>query len=70
MTISPRRQFFRNLALVGGLAALGSAVRVTAQTVSNAKPLDFAGGTILGQDITCDNGMPAPVRPAAAPSPQ
>jgi hypothetical protein len=59
MTISPRRQFFRNLALVGGLAALGSAVRVTAQTVSNAKPLDFAGGTILGQDITCDNGMPA-----------
>src|SRR5262249_941700 len=49
MTISPRREFFRKLALFGGFAALGSAIRVKAQTVSN----------IAAQDITCDNGMPA-----------
>jgi carboxymethylenebutenolidase len=69
MTISPRREFFRKLALFGGLAALGSAVRVKAQTVSNVKPLDFAGGTILGQDITCDNGMPAFLAFPAGPGP-
>src|SRR5215813_4191957 len=49
MTLSPRREFFRKLALFGGFAALGSAIRVKAQTVSN----------IAAQDITCDNGMPA-----------
>jgi dienelactone hydrolase len=48
MTLSPRREFFRKLALLGGFAALGSA-RAKAQTVSN----------ITTQDITCDNGMPA-----------
>jgi carboxymethylenebutenolidase len=46
MILSPRREFFRKLALFGGLAALGSA-RVEAQTTSN----------IATQDITCDNGM-------------
>jgi carboxymethylenebutenolidase len=59
MTLSPRREFFRTLALFGGLAALGSAVRVKAQAVSGVKALDLAGGAIAGQDITCDNGMPA-----------
>ena len=49
MTLSPRRDFFRKLALFGGLAALGSSTRVKAQTASN----------ITTQDITCDNGMPA-----------
>src|SRR5215468_11986495 len=49
MTLSPRREFFRKLALFGGLAALGSSTRTKAQTVSN----------ITTQDITCDNGMPA-----------
>src|SRR5499433_1629258 len=49
MTLSPRREFFRKLAFLGGLAALGSFTRVKAQIVSN----------IATQDITCDNGMPA-----------
>jgi carboxymethylenebutenolidase len=49
MTLSPRRDFFRKLALFGGLAALGASTRVKAQTASN----------ITTQDITCDNGMPA-----------
>jgi carboxymethylenebutenolidase len=49
MTHSQRREFFRKLALFGGLAALGSSARVKAQTVSN----------IATQDVTCDSGMPA-----------
>src|SRR6266436_210021 len=49
MTLSQRREFFRKLALLGGLAALGSSTRLKAQTVGN----------IATQDITCDNGMPA-----------
>ena len=49
MALSPRREFFRKLALFGGLAALGSSTRTKAQTVRN----------IVTQDITCDNGMPA-----------
>ena len=49
MTLSQRREFFRKLALFGGLAALGSSTRAKTQTVSN----------IATQDITCDNGMPA-----------
>jgi carboxymethylenebutenolidase len=48
MTLSPRREFFRKLAFLGGIAALGSA-RAKAQTVNN----------ITTQDIICDNGMPA-----------
>jgi len=49
MTLSPRRDFFTKLALIGGFAALGSSTRARAQTVSS----------ITAQDITCDNGMPA-----------
>ena len=49
MTLSPRREFFTKLALLGGFAALGSSTRSNAQIVSN----------ITAQDITCDNGMPA-----------
>src|SRR5262250_371302 len=49
MTLSPRREFFRKLAFLGELAALGSSTRVKAQIVSN----------IATQDITCENGMPA-----------
>ena len=49
MTFSPRREFFRKLALVGGLAALGSSARVRAQ----------AARDVATQDVTCDNGMPA-----------
>src|SRR5215467_11933036 len=49
MTLSPRRDFFRKLALFGGLAVFGSSTRGKAQTASN----------IATQDITCDNGMPA-----------
>src|SRR5215813_11923847 len=49
MTISPRREFFRKLALFSGFAALGSAIRAKAQTV----------GGVAMEDITCDNGMPA-----------
>jgi carboxymethylenebutenolidase len=49
MTLSQRREFFRRLALFGGLAALGSSARVKGQTVSN----------ITTQDVTCDSGMPA-----------
>jgi carboxymethylenebutenolidase len=49
MAVSPRREFFAKLALLGGFAALGSSTRVKAQTVSN----------ITTQDIICDNGMPA-----------
>jgi dienelactone hydrolase len=48
MAFSPRREFFRRLALFGGLAALDSA-RARAQTASN----------ITTQEMTCDNGMPA-----------
>jgi carboxymethylenebutenolidase len=49
MTLSPRREFFRKLAVFGGLATLGSSTRMKAQTVSN----------IATQGITCENGMPA-----------
>ncbi len=49
MTFSPRREFFRKLALFGGLAALGSSARVRAQAASD----------VATQDVTCDNGMPA-----------
>jgi carboxymethylenebutenolidase len=49
MTLSPRREFVRLLALFGGVAALGSFARVKAQTPSN----------IVTQEIACDNGMPA-----------
>jgi carboxymethylenebutenolidase len=49
MTLSPRREFVRLLALFGGVAALGSSARVKAQTPSN----------IVTQEIACDNGMPA-----------
>jgi carboxymethylenebutenolidase len=52
MTLFPRlrrREFFTKLALLSGFAALGSATRAKAQTVSD----------IAMQDITCDNGMPA-----------
>jgi carboxymethylenebutenolidase len=49
MTLSQRREFFRRLALFGGLAALGSSARVKGQTVSN----------ITTQDVTSDSGMPA-----------
>jgi carboxymethylenebutenolidase len=59
MTISPRREFIRKLALFGGLAALGPAVRAKAQAISNATALDLTPGAILGQDIACENGMPA-----------
>src|SRR5580704_8008929 len=46
MAFSPRREFFRRLALFSGLAALDSA-RAQAQT------------DIMTLDIICDNGMPA-----------
>jgi carboxymethylenebutenolidase len=49
MAVSPRREFFAKLAVLGGFAALGSTTRATAQTASN----------ITSEDITCDNGMPA-----------
>jgi carboxymethylenebutenolidase len=49
MTLSPRREFFAKLALLGGFAALGSSRSVKAQIASN----------ISTEDITCDNGMPA-----------
>jgi carboxymethylenebutenolidase len=49
MTLSPRREFFAKLALLGSFAALGSSTRAKAQVVNN----------ITTQDITCDNGMPA-----------
>jgi carboxymethylenebutenolidase len=49
MTLSPRREFFAKLALLGGFAALGSSRRAKARIVSD----------ITTQDITCDNGMPA-----------
>ena len=49
MPLSPRREFFTKLALLGGFAALGSSTRAKAQTVTS----------ITTQDITCDNGMPA-----------
>jgi carboxymethylenebutenolidase len=49
MAVSPRREFFAKLALLGGFAALGSSTRTKAQTVRD----------ITTQDIICDNGMPA-----------
>jgi hypothetical protein len=49
MAVSPRREFFAKLALLGGFAALGSAARAEAQIASSA----------TFEDITCDNGMPA-----------
>jgi carboxymethylenebutenolidase len=49
MAVSPRREFFTKLALLGGFVALGSSRSPKAQTV----------GSITTQDITCDNGMPA-----------
>ncbi len=49
MAVSPRREFFTKLALLGGFAALGSSTRSKAQTMSS----------VTIEDITCDNGMPA-----------
>ena len=49
MSLSPRREFFAKLALLGGFATLGTSIRTKAQSVS----------TITTQDIICDNGMPA-----------
>jgi carboxymethylenebutenolidase len=49
MAVSPRREFFAKLAVLGGFAALCSATRATVQTAGN----------ITSEDITCDNGMPA-----------
>jgi carboxymethylenebutenolidase len=49
MTVSPRREFFTKLALLGGFAALGTPRSAKAQ----------GDGNITTQDITCDNGMPA-----------
>jgi carboxymethylenebutenolidase len=49
MTLSPRRELFTKLALLGSFAALRSSRSAKAQVVSN----------IATQDITCDNGMPA-----------
>ena len=49
MAVSPRREFFAKLALLGGFAALGSATRAEAQI---ARSVAF-------EDITCGNGMPA-----------
>src|SRR3989440_1625624 len=49
MALSPRREFFAKLALLGGFVALGPSTHAKAQTVSN----------ITTQDITCENGMPA-----------
>src|SRR5262245_60638364 len=49
MALSPRREFFTKLALLGGFAALGSSARAKAQTMSS----------VTTEDITCDNGMPA-----------
>jgi len=47
--LSPRREFFAKLAILGGFAALGSPARGKAQ----------AERRISTQDITCDNGMSA-----------
>jgi len=49
MALSPRREFFAKLALLGGFAALSSATRAKAQIA----------GSVTFEDITCDNGMPA-----------
>jgi carboxymethylenebutenolidase len=49
MAVSPRREFFAKLALLGGFAALTSATRAKAQMA----------GSVTCEDITCDNGMPA-----------
>jgi carboxymethylenebutenolidase len=49
MALSPRREFFAKLALLGGFAALSSATRAKAQIASS----------VTFEDITCDNGMPA-----------
>jgi carboxymethylenebutenolidase len=49
MAVSPRREFFAKLALLGGFAALSSATRAKAQLASS----------VTVEDITCDNGMPA-----------
>jgi carboxymethylenebutenolidase len=49
MAVSPRREFFAKLALLGGFAALSSATRAKAQIA----------GSVTFEDITCDNGMPA-----------
>src|SRR5437660_7431009 len=49
MALSPRREFFAKLALLGGFAALGSATRPKAQIA----------GSVTLEDITCDNAMPA-----------
>ncbi len=49
MALSPRREFFAKLALLGGFAALSSATRPKAQIAS----------TVTFEDITCENGMPA-----------
>jgi carboxymethylenebutenolidase len=49
MAVSPRREFFAKLALLGGFAALDSTTRATAQIASN----------VIFEDVTCENGMPA-----------
>jgi carboxymethylenebutenolidase len=49
MALSPRREFFAKLALLGGFAALSSSTRAKAQITSG----------VTCEDITCDNGMPA-----------
>jgi carboxymethylenebutenolidase len=49
MALSPRREFFAKLALLGGFAALSSATRAKAQIAGN----------VTFEDIACDNGMPA-----------
>jgi len=49
MALSPRREFFAKLALLGGFAALSSATRAKAQIA----------GSVTFEDITCHNGMPA-----------
>jgi carboxymethylenebutenolidase len=51
MRISPRREFFAKIALLGGFAALGTRTGTQAQTQT--------AGPIATQDIICDNGMPA-----------
>jgi carboxymethylenebutenolidase len=49
MTRSPRGEFFTKLGFLGGLAALGSSRTAKVRPVSS----------IIVQDVTCDNGMPA-----------
>jgi hypothetical protein len=48
-SVTPRREFFTKVALLGGFAALGSSRSAKAHSVGN----------ITTQDMTRDNGMPA-----------